>query len=86
MSRRLVAVVVVGAVLAIGGARASAAAAGQGPPPGVHGTLQLDVLSSPPEEVSGGEARVRVEVPSSVALDDVAVTLDGQCSARAGAT
>ena len=78
MSRRLVAVVVVGAVLAIGGARASAAGAGQGPPPGVHGTLQLTVLSSPPEDVSGGEARVRIDVPSSVALDDVAVTLDGR--------
>ncbi|HEU5473703.1 MAG TPA: DUF6351 family protein [Actinophytocola sp.] len=48
-------------------------------PDGWHGgDLRLEVLSGPARYVSGGAARVRVVVPRSVALDDVAVTVNGR--------
>ena len=51
--------------------------AGEGPPTGRHGALVLRVVSSPPELVSGGAARVEVAVPAGVALIDVTVELNG---------
>ena len=42
-----------------------------------HGELTIDVLSSAPEQVSGGDALVRVEVPRTVPLHQVTLTLDG---------
>src|SRR3954470_18824615 len=54
-----------------------AAAAGEGPPAGIHGALQLRVVSSPPEYVSGNDARVEVAVPDKTALSDVRVWLNG---------
>ena len=42
---------------------------GKGPPDGKH--LELSVVSSPPELVSGGDARVEVAVPDKVALNAV---------------
>src|SRR5947207_12228933 len=53
------------------------AGAGQGPPAGRHGALALRVVSSPPELVSGGAARVEVTVPARVARADVTVELNG---------
>ena len=49
----------------------------QGPPPGVHGALRLEMLSGPAQYVSGGAARVRVVVPASVPLADAVVELNG---------
>jgi hypothetical protein len=54
-----------------------AAWAGNGPPAGIHGALDISVVSSPPEYVSGGDARIEVKVPAATALGDVRVTLDG---------
>ena len=51
--------------------------AGAAPDPGKHGELTIEVLSSAPEQVSGGDALVRVEVPRTVPLHQVTVTLDG---------
>jgi hypothetical protein len=62
----------------IGGAALAAAmlvqgaGAGEGPP-----ALALRVVSSPPELVSGGQARVEVAVPDPIALTDVTVELNG---------
>ena len=53
------------------------AGAAQGPPAGNQGALAIQVVSSPPELVSGGDARVEVAVPSSVALSAVTVELNG---------
>src|ERR671911_618577 len=53
------------------------AGAPQGPPAGNQGALAIQVVSSPPELVSGGDARVEVAVPSSVALSAVSVELNG---------
>lgn len=55
---------------------AGPAAAG-GPPAGLHGALELRVVSSPPQYVSGGDARVEVAVPAQTPLSAVRVTLDG---------
>ena len=55
---------------------AAARSRGEGPP-GLHGALRLEVLSGPPEYVSGGAARVRVVVPRSVPLGAARVTLNG---------
>ena len=70
--------------LTLGAALAMAAAAlippagaGEGPPAGRHGALALRVVSSPPELVSGGAARVEIAVPDGVALADVIVELNG---------
>src|SRR5215211_749167 len=49
-----------------------------GPPAGLHGALDLRVVSSPPELVSGGDARVEVAVPADVPLvGAVTVELNG---------
>jgi hypothetical protein len=53
----------------------AAAAAGTGPPTGKH--LELSVVSSRPELVSGGDARVEVAVPDKIALGAVTVELKG---------
>ena len=52
-----------------------AVAAGKGPPDGKH--LELSVVSSPPELVSGGDARLEVAVPDKFALGAVTVELNG---------
>src|SRR5215216_4165595 len=57
------------------GALVPAAAAGHGPPDGKQ--LELSVVSSPPELVSGGDARVEVAVPDNVTLSAVTVELNG---------
>jgi Tannase-like family of unknown function (DUF6351) len=51
--------------------------AANGPPPGTQGQLRLRVVSSPPELVSGGDARVEVTVPASVPFSAVELTLNG---------
>jgi hypothetical protein len=63
-------------VAVLAGALVSAAWAA-GPPSGLQGALDLSVVSSPPELVSGGDARVEVAVPVGVALSAVTVELDG---------
>jgi hypothetical protein len=54
-----------------------AATAAGGPPAGNQGALAISVVSSPPEYVSGGDARIEVAVPDATALGDVDVTLNG---------
>jgi hypothetical protein len=58
---------------------ASTAAAGEsvGPPPGIHDALRLETLSGPARYVSGGAARMRVVVPTSVPLAAATVKLNG---------
>jgi hypothetical protein len=70
MMRRLV-VVVVACLLST--VVASAAAS----PPGRDDGLRLTVLSGPAKYVSGGAARVRVDVPRWVPLDTVRVAVNG---------
>lgn len=62
---------------ALAAAFASAASAANGPPAGNGGALAMQVVSSPPALVSGGDARVEVSVPATVPLGSVRVTLDG---------
>src|SRR6266496_1391642 len=70
MVRRLVVVVAVFACLvSTVGASAS--------PRGWHDGLRLDVVSGPAKYVSGGAARVRVDVPGSVPVDAVRVAVNG---------
>src|SRR5215217_6204722 len=64
------------AALAVALAWTGAAAAG-GPPAGIHDALQLRVVSSPPQYVSGGDARVEVAVPAATPLAAARVTLNG---------
>ena len=40
-------------------------------------TLHINVVSSPAQYVSGGDARVEIAVPDATALGDVVVTLNG---------
>ena len=63
------------AVAMLAAALLPAAAAGTGPPAGNH--FELSVVSSPPELVSGGDARVEVAVPDKIALGAVTVELNG---------
>src|SRR6187455_176884 len=63
--------------LAVAASLWAAGAAAGGPPAGIHGALGLRVVSSPPQYVSGGDARVEVAVPAATSLDAVRVTLDG---------
>jgi hypothetical protein len=56
---------------------AAPAAAGAGPTTGIHDTLQLRVVSSPPQYVSGGDARVEVVVPDNIPFAAVRITLNG---------
>lgn len=42
------------------------------------GEFVLAVLSSSPDQVSGGEARVAIEVPDGLSLDEVMVSVDGR--------
>lgn len=69
MVRRLVVVVAVFACLV------STVGASASPPN--RGGLRLDVLSGPARYVSGGAARVRVDVPRSVPADAVRVAVNG---------
>ncbi|HAN29377.1 MAG TPA: hypothetical protein DCP75_16965, partial [Haliea salexigens] len=46
--------------------------------PDLLGTFAVSVLSSAPEMVSGGEARVGIEVPEALPLADVLVMLEGE--------
>jgi len=62
---------------AVAAVLAGVAGAAAGPPTGIHGQLELRVVSSPPQLVSGGDARVEVAVPAATPLSDVRVTLDG---------
>ncbi|MBN7796605.1 DUF6351 family protein [Parahaliea mediterranea] len=52
--------------------------AGGGEAPTPLGEFVLAVLSSAPDQVSGGEARIAIEVPEGLSLDDVNVALDGR--------
>src|SRR5688500_20370969 len=65
-TRRLAAVVAVGAAFVVAPA---ATAATEG--------FALSVVSSPAEYVSGGDARIEVAVPDGTALSAVTVTLNG---------
>ncbi len=51
---------------------------GNGGEPELLGAFAVSVLSSPPEMVSGGEARVGIEVPAALPLENVVVMLDGE--------
>ena len=42
-----------------------------------QGELTVEVVSSPPQYVSGNDARVEVAVPETTPLADVVVTLNG---------
>jgi hypothetical protein len=53
------------------------AGAAQGPPAGRQGALDVRVVSSPANLVSGGDARVEIAVPEEIAYGDVEVRLDG---------
>jgi hypothetical protein len=53
------------------------AAAAAGPPAGLHGALDVRVVSSPPQYVSGDDARVEVAVPDATPLAQVRVTVNG---------
>ncbi|MCP5041818.1 MAG: hypothetical protein GY944_12380, partial [bacterium] len=46
---------------------------------GPHGRprVKINVLSSPPEYVSGGDARIEIQLPFFVPVDRVRVALDG---------
>src|SRR5215211_8098457 len=63
-------------VAVLAGALVPAAWAAE-PPAGRQGALDLRVVSSPPELVSGGDARVEVAVPDNVTLSAVTVELNG---------
>jgi Tannase-like family of unknown function (DUF6351) len=76
MNRRVAAVAVLAAATVLTVASGANARA-QGPPPGVHDALRLEVLSGPAPYVSGGAARVRVVVPASVPLADAQVQVNG---------
>ena len=54
------------------------AASAQTPASGNQGDLQLRVVSSPPNLISGGDARVEVVVPANVPFSEVDVELNGQ--------
>jgi hypothetical protein len=77
MSRHVRVVAVLAAAWLVAAVPAAARTDGVGPPPGLHGALRLEVLSGAARYVSGGEARVRVVVPASVALDAATVELNG---------
>ena len=66
LTRRLAAVAAAGVALA---AAPSAGAA--------SGLLELSIVSSPAQYVSGGDARIEVAVPDRLSFDDVEVTLNG---------
>jgi len=53
------------------------AGAGEGPPAGLHGALQVVSVSGPPQYVSGGAVRIRVVVPAATSPAGVKVTLNG---------
>ena len=57
-------------VVAAAGLAAAPAALGAG-------ELEINVVSSPAQYVSGGDARVEIAVPAGIALGDVQVTLNG---------
>jgi hypothetical protein len=66
------------AVAAVAGLIATALPAVAAPPDtGPTAPLTIEVLSSPPDLVSGDDARVAIEVPRVVPLHQVRVTLDG---------
>jgi hypothetical protein len=58
------------------GAPAGAAGPDQAGPPG--DTFEVEVLSSRPDQVSGGDALVQVTVPRTVPLNQVIVSVDGR--------
>jgi Tannase-like family of unknown function (DUF6351) len=77
MNRRVAAVAALAAATVLTVASAANARVGQGPPPGLHNALALEILSGPAQYVSGGAARVRVVVPASVPLAAATITLNG---------
>ena len=66
----------VAAATAAAAVLAQAAAAANGPPAG-QGGLDVRVVSSAPELISGGDARVEIAVPDGIAYSDVEATLNG---------
>ena len=49
----------------------------QASPPVANGRLEVSVVSSAPDQVSGGDARLHVNVPPSMRPEDVAVLVNG---------
>jgi hypothetical protein len=49
----------------------------QASPPVANGRLEVSVVSSAPDQVSGGDARLHVTVPPSMRPEDVAVLVNG---------
>jgi hypothetical protein len=69
---------VVVAAAAVAGLLLTALPAAAAPPDtGPTAPFSIEVLSSPPELVSGGDARVAIDVPRIVPVHQVTVTLDG---------
>ena len=64
-------VAAMGAVLLVG-------PAAQSSPPVANGRLEVTVVSSMPDQVSGGDARLHVNVPPSMKPEDVAVLVNGE--------
>ena len=77
MNRRVAVVAPLAAAAVLIATAVADARPDQGPPPGVHGALRLEMLSGPAQYVSGGAARVHVVVPASVPLADAVVELNG---------
>jgi Tannase-like family of unknown function (DUF6351) len=77
MDRRIPVLLALAAAWLVAAVPAAARTHGQGPPPGLHDALRLEMLSGPARYVSGGAARVRVVVPASVPLDAARVELNG---------
>src|SRR5215212_9030407 len=75
MRMSVIGVVTALAVAALSCAPGAVAAAG--PPAGIHDALQLRVVSSPPQYVSGGDARVEVAVPDATPLSAVRIAVNG---------
>src|SRR5262245_21458925 len=45
---------------------------------GIHGTSELHAVSSPPQYVSGGIARVEISMPDNIPYKAIRVTLNGE--------
>jgi hypothetical protein len=75
--RRISVLAVAAAALACAAAAGAATDAGPGIAAAAPGGGDIVVLSSRPEHVTGGDAVIRVSVPTRVSLDDVNVSLNG---------
>jgi hypothetical protein len=73
MARRRKPARVVAAATAAAAVLVQAAGAADGPPAGRHDALDVRVVSSPANLVSGNDARIEIGVPTAIAYADVEV-------------